>query len=112
VNQIEVIKETAAIVQNDFYFEDLKDNLPQTAEDGYQKILEQLSKRIAYMLDYEFEHLMQIFYRIDLNEQKVKQAITSAESPSQKLAHLVIEREMQKAQTRLAYRKRNFDYRT
>lgn len=107
MNDFEIIKETAVVVQNDFYFEDLKENLPQSAEDGYQKILEYLAKRIAYMLDYEFEQLMQIFYRIDLNEQKVKQAITSADSPSEKLANLVLEREMQKAQTRLAYKQKN-----
>ncbi|MFY0673868.1 MAG: hypothetical protein JXQ87_10705 [Bacteroidia bacterium] len=111
MNRSEVIKETAALVQKDFYFEDLKDNLPQTVEDGYQQILDALAKRIAHMLDYEFELLMQVFYRIDLNEQKVKQAIASADAPSEKLAHLVIEREMQKAQTRMVYKKRNFDYR-
>lgn len=106
MNDFEIIKETAVVVQNDFYFEDLKENLPQSAEDGYQKILEYLAKRIAYMLDFEFEALMQIFYRIDLNELRVKEAIATAESPSEKLAHLVIEREMQKAQTRLAYKQK------
>ena len=106
MNQFEIIKETATIVENDFYLDDLKDNLPQSAEDGCQKILDYLAKRIAYMLDYEFEQLMQVFYRIDLNEQKVKQAITSADSPSEKLANLVLEREMQKAQTRLAYKQK------
>ncbi|MGB0430261.1 MAG: hypothetical protein ACPGLV_07280 [Bacteroidia bacterium] len=105
-NKIEIIAETAKVVEKDFYFENLNTNLPTSFNDGFQHILDQLAHRISQMLDGDFDVLMQIFYRIDLNEIEVKKAIALSKSPSKKLAELVIEREMQKAKTRLEYRRK------
>ena len=106
MNSIEIVRETAVVVEKDFYFEDLKGDLPTNADEGFDYIFQQLANCIAYMLDHDFELLMQVFYRIDLSEVKVKQAIALADNPSEKLASLVLDREMQKAKTRLEYRNR------
>lgn len=103
----ELVLQTAGLIQKDFYFESLDNLLPDTENPGFELIKRQLARRISQMLDEDFGVLMQIFYRIDLNEQKVKEAIALADQPAEKLAELVLEREMQKAKTRIEYQKRN-----
>lgn len=103
----ELVLHTAGLIRKDFYFESLENLLPDDENPGFELLKRQLARRIAQMLDEDFGILMQIFYRIDLNEQKVKDAIALADVPSETLAELVLEREMQKAKTRIAYRNRN-----
>lgn len=103
----ELVLQTAGLIQKDFYFEDLANLLPNEEAPGFDLLKRQLARRISQMLDEDFGVLMQIFYRIDLNEQKVKDAIAIAEEPAERLAELVLEREMQKAKTRMEYRNRN-----
>lgn len=102
----ELVTYTAGLVQKDFFFEELLNYLPLEEDLAIQELKRLLAQRIAHMLDSDFELLMQIFYRIDLKEQSVKEAIALAESPSMRLAELVLERELQKARTRLLYRNR------
>lgn len=102
----ELLHHTSLLVQKDFYFEDLKDTLPADSGSAFETMKKQLAQRIAYMMDDDFETLMQIFYRIDLNERAVHDAIHLADVPAEKLAELVIEREIQKAKTRIAYSNR------
>ena len=103
----EILHTTTSIVQKDFYFEGLHETLPQNEEEAFEELKRQLTRRIAYMMDDDFETLLQIFYRIDLNERAVNQAIHLADVPSEKLAELVIEREVQKAKTRIEYSKKS-----
>lgn len=102
----ELVNHTRSIVKKDFYFESIEELLPENEMEAMNELRKVLTARIAHMLDHDFELLMQIFYRIDLNENKVKEAIALADEPSEKLAELVLEREMQKAKTRMAYKNR------
>lgn len=64
-----------------------------------------LQKRIAYLLDYDLNQLLNIFYRLDIPEDRVKTTLAS-EQPDQiatTLADLVIERELQKQEFRRKY---------
>jgi hypothetical protein len=70
------------------------------------QIKKKLTSILQYLLDKDLNKLLNIFYRIDLDERKVK-LILSASNPDQiagDLAELVIQRELQKATTRLKYR--------
>jgi hypothetical protein len=70
--------------------------------DDLQQIL---TKLIHHLLDNDFERLVNGLYRIDVNEEKVKQAMASQEGVADKIAQLIIEREMQKVISREKYRK-------
>lgn len=95
-------QETAVELKKDFRFAD-DDGFPVNPLDREQ-LLQALTERIAYMLDHDFELLMHIFYRLDLNEQKVSEALTGgSDAPAFQLASLVIERELQKIETRKRY---------
>lgn len=67
---------------------------------------QQLSGIVQRMLHSDLGRLLHILYRIDVEERLVKQAMqaTSEREISEQLAHLIIERELQKAWTRSIYR--------
>jgi len=65
---------------------------------------EMLTKVIRHLLDHDFERLLHGLYRIDVNEEKVKQAIASQEDVANEIADLIIAREMQKVITREKYK--------
>lgn len=101
-NSLASWQETAIELKKDFRFAD-EDGFPMQPSDREQ-LLQALTERIAYMLDHDFEFLMHIFYRLDLNEQKVSNALTGGgDDPASQLALLVIERELQKIETRKRY---------
>lgn len=68
-----------------------------------------LSARIGYLMQHNHQFLFNIFYRIDLFENKVKEALklpTDIEVYN-RLADLVIEREAQRQETRKKYSQKN-----
>lgn len=66
-----------------------------------------LSERIEKLMRENFHKLLSILYRIDVHENNVKRVFDEYrpdEIPSM-LAELIIQRQLQKAQTRIAYRR-------
>lgn len=64
-----------------------------------------LTKQVLYLLERDMDRLLQAMYRIDVGEQKVKEALVSAD-PASQLAGLILQREMMKVQTRRWYANR------
>lgn len=65
-----------------------------------------LSEKIVYLMLNEMEKLLSILYRIDISEKKVKEAF-AGNNPAviaPTLAGLIIERELEKARSRLAHK--------
>lgn len=102
---MDLIGETALLLNKDFGQEEetaltLRDDLTKNDLKSY------LQFAIAWYIESDLHALVNIFYRLDIHEQKfntimqerVGDELTSA------LADLVLEREMQKAKTRLEYR--------
>lgn len=80
---------------------DISDGLP------YEKLKEQLTERLVFMLHYEMEKLMGILYRIDVREKDVKAAFdqNNPKLIAPLLAIAIIERELEKAKSRRDSRK-------
>jgi hypothetical protein len=92
-------EETFLLLRKDF---DLPESLPEFDE---EKAIATLSKVITYMLDREFERLLQICYRIDLGEEKLKNILQLSE-PDQvapDLAMALWDRQKQKMEIRRRY---------
>ncbi len=89
------------IIQNNF-------NLTKVTveENSLQKIRILLIDQLDFLIDHDFEKLLWILYRIDVIEEKAKVALAenTIQKPSEVLADLIIERQMEKAKTRLEYR--------
>ena len=66
-----------------------------------------LTGKISELLDNNYEKLINILYRIDINEEKLNELFGSKnrESIPGNLADLIIERQLQKIQIRNMYRK-------
>ena len=71
-----------------------------STEDQFLKLLTQV---IQHLLDSDFERLMNGLYRIDVDENKVKLAMTT-DDVAENIARLIIQRELQKVETRRKYR--------
>ncbi|MDR7128789.1 hypothetical protein J2X69_001121 [Algoriphagus sp. 4150] len=92
-------QETFLLLQKDF---DFPESLTEFDE---EKAIATLSKVIAYMLDREFERLLQVCYRIDLGEETLKKILHESE-PDQvasDLASALWNRQKQKVQIRKRY---------
>lgn len=62
-----------------------------------------LTKQIAFLLDRQFERLLQAMYRIDINEQEFRAVLTGEAPVAEALAELVLQRELKKVETRRLY---------
>ena len=101
---MELIDETAFLLNKDFGQEET--SLHFSNDLSKNDLKRYLQNTIAWYLEYNFTALVNIFYRLDIHEQKFNKIIQHqiGEELTSNLADLVLEREMQKAQTRLAYR--------
>jgi len=69
---------------------------------GLEDLRRWLSNEISVMIDRNFSEFLNILYRIDVSEEKVKKAF-AGEDPTFEIADLIIERELRKVETRLKY---------
>ena len=98
-NQLQLIQNAAQKLGA--YFED--ELLPQ--QSTYAQLHQRLTECVVYLLLHHMEQLLQILYRVDVNERLTKAAFAQND-PQQiapELARLLIERELIKAETRLKY---------
>jgi len=97
------IRDVADLIIRDFHLEEKQGDLVSR---NMQEFREKLGMLINYMLDNEFEKLLNAMYRLDINEEKFRLALSNQDSPDVGLdiADLIIEREMQKVMTRRKYR--------
>lgn len=101
----ELIEETVALLSKDFGQEE-ETELKFSKNISQNDLKIYLQNTIAWYLEYNFQGLVNIFYRLDIHEQKFNTIINQmvGDELTSSLADLVLEREMQKAKTRLAYR--------
>lgn len=96
------ITEVSALICRDFGF-NTQELAPQ---DSIHELNEELTAIIKYLLDKNFSKLLQAMYRIDIDENKLKAALSS-DPPDQvapNIAVLIIERALQKIDTRRKYK--------
>ena len=97
------VKEALQIIKKEF---DLASNeLPVKSNPSIQELHKYLTIAIGSMLDKEFNKLLNLLYRVDIEESLVAEAL-HAENPSEvasELARLIIDREMKKVESRKKY---------
>lgn len=62
-------------------------------------------EKIAFWLDHDFAQLLRVMYRLDIDEEQFKLALASSE-PATAITLLVLTRELDKARSRIQYRKK------
>ncbi len=75
-----------------------------------EQLKEWLTQQLIYLLLNDMEKLLNILYRIDVNEQKVKEVFAQKNPQliAPLLAELLIDREIQKAETRIKFGGKKF----
>ncbi|HEX8332887.1 MAG TPA: hypothetical protein VF622_09705 [Segetibacter sp.] len=75
----------------------------------YADLFFALSNRLKSMINEDFSGLLQILYRIDISESKLRDLIsTQLDKPaSDVIAHLIIERQLQKVESRKMFKASN-----
>ena len=96
------ISKVSTLIRRDFGL----DNQEFVPQNSMSDLKEKLIQIIRYFLDKEFERLLQVMYRIDINEDKLKIALASnpPDQVAQNIVELIIERECLKVKTRKQYK--------
>jgi hypothetical protein len=94
-----ILSTALTLVQKDFELEHSKEELTE------EHLLALLEKNISYLLNKDFQKLLQICYRIDLNEKLLKQILHESppEEITRHLAEAILKRQIQKASIRIKY---------
>jgi hypothetical protein len=69
---------------------------------SFEEIKEKLSEHINYLINNKFQDLINLLYRIDINENKLRELLNAHKETdaSNIIAGLIIERQLQKIKTR------------
>jgi hypothetical protein len=102
-NQVVEISET---ISKDFDKAGLSSIISRDEFDNLDELRKYLAKKIAELLDTNYEKLINILYRIDVNEEKLNKLFggKNREPIPGKLADLIIERQIQKINIRNMYK--------
>lgn len=92
-----------SLIRKDFNLDESELSIPET-ELSHATLLAKLTRVVSYLLEKDFSKLLQVLYRIDISEEKLKAALASNEGePSEVIARMILDREMQKVETRKRY---------
>ena len=83
---------------------DLSIELPETID--MNVLQERLKEYCNHLIKTNFEKMVGILYRIDVNETKLKQVLNQSpdEDTGEIIAHLIIERQLEKINTRKQFK--------
>jgi len=76
---------------------------PESTTNSIEDLIDWLAIEIGYLIDRDFNSFLNMLYRIDVNERKVKEAFAETD-PIRQIAILIIEREQQKVESRAKYK--------
>lgn len=102
--RVDLINQTAQQIIKDFEWYGMVIKFSGHEENAYNELFRQIAPEIEKLLNTNSEKLMEVLYRIDVNEQKVESAVAKAGErnikTSEALSELIIQRELQKVVTR------------
>jgi len=96
-------------VSKDFVKSDYSSLIPNNDFERLEEFRKYLTEKMKDMLDKNYNLLINTLYRIDISEKKVSELFASKnkELIPEKLADLIIERQVEKIHFRKLYRERN-----
>lgn len=102
----EQVVEIVKFVEKDFLISDNNSLIPSTDLTSLEDFRKYLTEKLKFLLDEKFDTLVNILYRIDINEKKLSQLFSgnNRNSIPSVLADLIIERQLQKIKLRKLYK--------
>jgi hypothetical protein len=98
------------IISKDFQLDEAKSLIPASDLATLEEFKEYLKEKLADLLENKYDVLINILYRIDVNESKLSELFSgkSRGNIPEKLAELIIERQLQKLRFRQQYKNDKF----
>ena len=105
-NKLEYINATAEQIKKDFDLFGMEIKFSGQEENAYNELLYQVSPHIAKLIESNYKKLLDLLYRIDVNESKISNLVTDSkvDSLAEAIADLIIKRELQKIVIRRHYK--------
>jgi hypothetical protein len=103
------VLEVSEIISSDFDKAGISSVITSDAFDNLEELRRYLENKITELMDTNYEKLINILYRVDINEEKLNELFSSKnrEFIPGRLAELIIERQIQKISIRNAYKRDN-----
>jgi hypothetical protein len=100
------VAEVTRFVEKDFLISENNSLIPSTDIVSLEEFRKYLTEKLKFLLDNKFDMLVNILYRIDINEKKLSQLFSgkNRDSIPTTLANLIIERQLQKINLRKMYK--------
>ena len=99
MNEVEILHNSLVVIDSDNQYEHI-----QEAQLLRAKLIELIRK----LLDEDFSRLLQLLYRVDVSEEKLKQALVfyKEKEPAEVIAEMIIQRQREKLKWREWYKNR------
>lgn len=92
-----------SLIRKDFNLDEAELLINET-ELTHETLLKKLTSIVRYLLEKDFGKLLQVLYRIDIPEEKLKAALAADQAePAVLISQMILDREMQKVETRKRY---------
>ena len=92
------------LFEKDFQLDKSYLNLEKNQHITYEEAFLRIMRVVEDLLAKDFKHLINVLYRIDVSEEKLKEALAeSTDNPASIITKMIIERELQKVATRKKY---------
>jgi len=102
----EQLNALSKFIARDFRAGNSESLIPASDHLSIEALKAYLIEKLSFLLENKFEILVNILYKIDVSENKLSELFSgnNRESIPEKLAELIIERELQKVKSRLLYK--------
>ena len=100
------VEEVVKFVEKDFLVNENTSLIPSADTESLEEFRKYLTGKLKLLLDEKFDQLVNILYRIDINEKKLSELFSGQNRDfiPASLADLIIERQLQKIRLRKSYR--------
>ncbi len=104
MDEVTLVKQSYQLIRKDLGLEEELEIGEEESSFGW--LMSYLEKQINYLLDHDFNRLINAMYRIDIPDHQVNELLYSSQTGelALNLAKVIIEREKQKVMTREKYK--------
>jgi hypothetical protein len=105
-NENQPVKEIVKFVEKDFIIKEDQSLIPSADLNSLEEFKNYLTDKLKTLLDEKFDLLVNILYRIDINERKLSELFSGRNKDSipATLAQMIIDRQLEKVRLRKLYK--------
>lgn len=96
ISDLEFLQATVAQLEKDFAMLDLEIHINLSEENPYGRFRQKMEEILQFLIERDDEKLANLLYRIDLNEETIRQNSSEENDFTTHLADLIIRRELLK----------------